>query len=125
MLGLALAGGGLVLLGLFFLVRTWMFVQRAVTVEGTVVGMDAKPSSKGTGYSPITEYRTPDGSVYRITESSSSSHPSVEVGETVPVKYDPAKPDKGRLTRPLYLWGLGGFLVLLGLVLAVAGLALG
>jgi hypothetical protein len=122
MVGIPIAGAVMIALGLFFLWRTWSFLQRAVDTEGVVVGMKESRSSKGSGYSPIFEYRSADGAMHRVTEGSSSSHPGVAVGDTVPVKYDPKRPDKGRLAKPLNLWGFGGFFVFLGTLFVVVGL---
>jgi hypothetical protein len=115
-------GAAFVAFGLFSLIRTRQFLQRAVTVEGTVVDLGAHSGSKGVVYSPTVEYRTPDGGVHRIEDEGSSSHPGVELGDTVPVRYDPGRPEKGRMGTPLRLWGLGGFFVLLGLIFLVVGL---
>ena len=123
-LGFLGAAAAMIAVGLFSIIRTRSFLKRAVDAEGLVVGMKTSSTSKGTSHSPITEYKTADGVVHRITESSGSSHPGVQVGDTVPVKYDPAEPAKGRLAKPYYLWGFGGFFVFLGLIFAIAAVAI-
>jgi hypothetical protein len=116
-------GAAFVAAGLFFGVRTWRFLQRAESTEGTIVAMETHSGSKGPTYSPVVEYAAADGTRHRVTEESSSSHPGVSVGDVVPVKYDPSRPEQGRLAKPFKLWGLPGFFVLLGLVFLVVGLA--
>jgi hypothetical protein len=39
----------------------------------------------------------------------------------VPVTFDPREPNKGWLARPFDLWGLPGFVVLMGLLFLFAG----
>lgn len=43
--------------------------------------------------------------------------------EMVLVKYDPQEPGKKPIAQPLYLWGIGGSCVLLGLIFLVAAIA--
>ena len=89
---------GLIALGVFFLLRTIAFLRRAVATEGTVVDMHASSGEHGPTYAPIVEYRRPDGQTQRFQEEGSSSHPGVSVGDRVPVKFDPERPERAAST---------------------------
>lgn len=113
---------GLVALGLFFLLRTVAFVRGAVATEGTVVDMETYRGERGPTYAPVVEYVRPDGRPQKFTEDGWSSHPGVKVGDTVPVKFDPERPEQARINRPFRIWGLPVFFFLLGAVFLVASL---
>jgi hypothetical protein len=85
--------------------------------------MQHRSGSRGPTYSPVVEYRTPDGTSHQVTEGWASSRPGMKVGDVVPVKYDPERPDRGRLAKPFYLWGLPGFFFLMGVTFLAADLA--
>lgn len=113
---------GLIALGVFFLLRTIAFLRRAVATEGTVVDMHASSGEHGPTYAPIVEYRRPDGQTQRFQEEGSSSHPGVSVGDRVPVKFDPERPEHARIDRPFRIWGLPAFFFLLGAIFLVVSL---
>ncbi len=85
--------------------------------------MEPRSGQRGTTYSLVREYVHPDGLRQRFTTQGSSSHPRMDIGETVPVKFDPAHPERARVDRPFQVWGLPGFFLLMGaMFLATAGL---
>jgi hypothetical protein len=114
---------GLIGLGAFFLLRTIAFLRGAVATQGTVVDMESHSGEHGPTYTPVVEYLRPDGQPQRFTEEGSSSHPGVQVDDTVPVKFDPERPEKARINRPFRLWGAPVFFFLLGAVFLVASQA--
>jgi hypothetical protein len=127
-LGLSFAGGGalLILIGVFWFWRIRRFLKRAVATEGTVLGHEMRASSSSSGgtstsYHPVVQFVTADGQPVQYTERFGSSPPSHDVGETVPVKYDPSQPDKARIATGFRLW-FGPVLVGgMGLVFLVVG----
>lgn len=111
---------GMVALGLFFLLRTIAFLRGAVATQGTVVGMEQYPGDHGPTYSPVVECVRPNGQPQRFTEESSSSHPGLQVGDAVPVKFDPERPESARIDQPFRMWGLPAFFFLLGAIFLAA-----
>lgn len=115
-------GAAFTVAGLLLAVRTWVFLRGATTVQGRVVELAPSSGENGTVYSPVVEYATPAGT-HRVTSDSRSSHPRAKVGQPMSVKYDPDRPDRGKIARPLDLWGLAGLFGFLGLTFVVVGLA--
>lgn len=96
---------------------------RAVGVEtvGAVVQNEVqRPSPGGPYYRAVVSYRPGDGAApVRFTDPFASSRPRWRVGESVPVRYDPARPARARIDAgpvsdllPSVLLGLAGLLVL-------------
>ena len=111
---------GMFALGVFFLLRTMAFLRGAVATTGTVVDMERYSGEHGPTYTPVVEYVRPDGLRQRFSEEGSSSRPGCAVGDTVPVKFDPENPERARIDRPLRLWGLPAFFLLMGAVFIAA-----
>ena len=122
-LGFGLAGGIVAALGLLSLVRTLLFVRRAERAEGRIVGRELYSGSGGRGptYKPVIEFATPDGAVHRFTDPIQSNRPG-DVGDTVPVRYDPRRPGRARLDKPFRLWFVPGLLLFIGATFLAAGL---
>ncbi len=117
-------------LGIFFYFRTRSFLERAVEVQGTVTGhVESRSSDSGTTYRPTVQYTSADGQSQEFTDRMGSSPPSHDVGESVPVKYDPQNPGKARIGTAGRLWlipvilsssgvlflAIGGFLAAAGI----------
>jgi hypothetical protein len=92
------------------------FEEHAVRVEARVIGLVQRRSNHGSSpvYAPVFRFTTNDGQVVRVTSSSASSPPAYEVGQTVPLLYDPGRPQRAeeitfssRYLAPLLLLGLG------------------
>lgn len=121
-MGTETIGIALVALGLFFLVRTLLFLRGAVSTQGKVVGLENRGGSRGPTYSPVVEYAAADGVLRRFTEAHSSNRPGVEVGDPIPVKYDPNRPERARIDKPFRLWFLPGLLLSMGIPFALTDL---
>ena len=112
-------------LGIFFYVRTRRFLRTAVETTGTIVDLiESRSSEGGTTFQAVVEFQTADGRSIRWQESMASNPPAGQPGEQIPVKYDPANPDKARIAKTFRLWFLSGLLVLLGLVFLAIGAGL-
>lgn len=124
--GILLAVGAIELLvGLFFYFRTRSFLERALDTTGTVKGFSQSSSSEGgTTYHPVVAYAAADGRTLEFTDSIGSNPPAFEVGETVPVKYDRARPESAKIAKPLRIWLVAGLLTSMGALSAAVGVLL-
>jgi hypothetical protein len=118
LLGFTGTGAGL-------LVGAWMFysgneelIARGRRIEGTVVALDYRKH----GYAPVYEYEV-DGQVHRYRSNTSTSPPSVSVGDQVAVWVDPADSERvlvdtfaERYLLIVILGPLGLLFTLIGLV---------
>jgi Protein of unknown function (DUF3592) len=112
-------------LGIFFFVRTRRFRRRAVETTGTIVDLiESSGSEGGTVYQAVVEFQTADGRAIRWQESMASNPPAGQPGEQIPIKYDPANPNKARIAKTFRLWFLSGLLGLLGLLFLGLGVVL-
>lgn len=91
----------------------WSMVEfraHAVRTDGEVIGFVTSRGSKGgTMYSPQVRYSIPapeggPGASYEIRGSVSSSSRSYEIGDRVPVWYQPEHPENGRIDSFMEQW---------------------
>jgi hypothetical protein len=90
-----LTAGILAVIALFLIWRTVAFHRRAVDTTGTVVDYVVSSGQDGTSYRPVIQFLV-DGQVVQFTDRMGTSPPRYEVGEQIPVKYDPKKPTKAK-----------------------------
>jgi hypothetical protein len=126
--GTIIAGVGalFLLIGLVLIGRAAAFLRGAIATEGTVVDLE-ESRDIDTGsirYAPVVKFTTAEGQTTQFTDPSGTSPNPYEIGETVPVKYDPSKPHKARIPTALRLWVAPAILVVLGGGLLVGGLVL-
>jgi hypothetical protein len=124
--GLLVAGIGALMLGigLFLFFHTRAFLSRAVAVTGTVVDFRVTRDAEGPAYQPIISFETTEGETRRFMDSVGTGEPGFEVGESAPVAYDPANPERTKLVNRFHLWFLPGLLSSLGAVVLAMGVAL-
>ena len=100
--------GGLVVTGAVFALREYRFINRAAHGRGTVVEVNRRTEHDKDGthsyFYPVVEFRTQDDRIVRITSSVGSDPPAYEVGEAVPVLYDPAAPASGCIDSFIERW---------------------
>ncbi|PBJ09034.1 DUF3592 domain-containing protein [Flavobacterium sp. ACN6] len=114
--------GAALLTGAFFLYQNKSaFLEKAVSVQGTVIEMVAKRSDNSTTYSPVISFKTKSGQEITFSSSISSNPPSYSVNETVEVLYNPADPKEANINTfsslwigPLILGGIGIVFFLIG-----------
>lgn len=97
------------------------FLEKAETVQGTVIEMIAKRSDDSTTYSPVVSFKTKTGQDITFTSSVSSSPPSYSVNETVEVLYDPSDPSDANINGFTSLWLSVLILGILGAVFFLIG----
>jgi hypothetical protein len=114
-----------VAIGAFLYFRTRRFLETAVDTKGTVTGFEESYSSDtGTSYMPVVEFTGADGEKRKFTDSMASNPPGYDVGETVPVKYDPSDPEDARIAKRFRLWFAAGLLGSMGLTFLIVGVIL-
>lgn len=116
-----LVAGLLVLIGLFFFIRTRIFIGRAQAGKGSVIKM----VHRGRGYAPVYQFRTVDGQTIVTQATLSTNPPRFEVGQAIDVLYETENPQKNRINHWLNLYFLPGLLGGIGLVFGAVGIAFG
>lgn len=100
------------------------FLDRAVTVQGTVTELLPSRSDNSTTYKPVVAYTTKDGKQIEFTSSVSSNPPSYHEGETVEIFYDPADPYDAEINGFVSLWLAPLILGILGTVFSLIGFSI-
>jgi hypothetical protein len=104
--------------------QTAAFARRAVQTTGVVVRFDPKypPPPRARRYRPIVLFRTSAGVEVEFRHEIGRKPPAYEVGEVVPVWYDPPRPASARIVHswwslygvPVLFVGVGALFVALG-----------
>jgi hypothetical protein len=91
--------------GAYAAYTSWQLQTNGETTTGTVV--ELKEQSDGEGgcctYVPVVEYVVNDQS-YSMEGDTASDPPQYEVGEEVPILYDPADPNTAQINKLLERW---------------------
>ena len=97
---------GFCLWGVYAAYISWQLEQNGVKTSGTVVRLEESDSSEGgcCVYSPVVEFVAKDEQTYSFESSNASDPPAYEVGEEVPVLYDPANPDTAQINKWSERW---------------------
>ncbi|MFC1737980.1 DUF3592 domain-containing protein [Planctomycetota bacterium] len=112
---------GVLGLGIYFSIKTNKFLETAVKTKGKVVVMEEDYSSDDTMYCPTFTFIDNTGKKHRVRSSLSSYPPKYEVGDTIPILYDPQNPSNADVDSFSNLW-LGS---VIAFVLSVPPLILG
>ncbi|MHC4758443.1 MAG: DUF3592 domain-containing protein [Planctomycetota bacterium] len=91
-------------LGTYFTIKTNKFLETAVKTEGKVVEMEKSYSDGNSRYCPIFTFVDNTGNEQRARSSVSSYPPPYEVGDNIPVLYDPQNPEKADIDSFWNLW---------------------
>lgn len=110
---------GLMFVGAYYGRVSWDLVQSGQQTMGVVTGYEENHSREGgLTYSPIIAYTAADQS-HTFVSSNSSYPPAYEIGEEVPLLYNPQDPTLARVDSWWELWllptMLGGAAVILAL----------
>jgi len=108
------------LCALYFFLDTANFVRIAKPIRGRVVRLATRQSTgfrwPASTYAPVVTFTTPEAQVVTFTATVSSNPSRYEVGDTVPVLYDPLNPVRARLGTLLDLWFWSLLLVVFGAI---------
>lgn len=95
-------------------------VVKIETVQNTLPFVD-KSNGSGTYYYPLIRFTAKSGKVVDFRASSGSQHVQYAIGDTVPVLYDPAEPQDGRIDTLWGVWGAPIILVGIGAIFLLIG----
>jgi len=99
------------------------FVQIAKHTDGKIIRMiEHKDKDEDTAYFPVFSFRDGQGKEQVIHSSSGSFPPAYEVGDTVPVLYNPNDPSNAKIDSFFSIWGIPFITGIIGLVVLPAGL---
>jgi len=106
---LALVSFSLAVLALVLLYRRLSLFVRSVCVTGKLTGWHESPEigeSRGISYwHPKVAFVALDGVTYEIIASAGfNPKPKMELGLPMPIRYDPARPDKAKVNSILHFW---------------------
>lgn len=119
-----LIAGCSLLISLLAAIVTVDFLRDAKATTGTIVASETKTNDDGTLlYRPTFAFSV-DGRDYSVTPTSYVSPSPGDVGNRVPVLYDPSRPSNARIDSFVYTWMLPTVSFLLGLVFGLLHLAL-
>lgn len=130
-----LIGLGFIVLGVISGIQDTKLALKGTLAQGRVVSIEQRssttvdgPKSHQTGvkrpsvtYAPVVEFTSADGRPYRFVSSLGHGRPQHEVGQVVDIVYDPVNPQRADLRSATWAVGLAVLPVLVGLVLAAAG----
>jgi hypothetical protein len=117
--------GILMLLGatyLYFDTRAWL--KRSVEAQGSVIEMVAV-RDRETGsltFAPLIRFQTTDGKMVEFRSTFQSNPPAYTVGQTVPVLYDPDRPNSAAIVSLFSIWGVTIILSAVGAIFLVVGI---
>ena len=119
----------LLAIGVFLWMRTRRFLRTAVDTTGVIVDLiESSGSEGGTVYQAVVEFQTREGRTVRWTESMASSPAAGDVGDQLPMKYNPENPQEARIARFFRMWfvsvlltGMGAMFGATGAVLLILG----
>ncbi len=126
---LLLTGVGLGVGGLISRSRTQRFVETAVRSHALVTGLEQRRGSKHTVmYHPVLRFKTEAGAQHEVVSPVGSKPSPYKPGHTVPILYNPARPEEVRIHSFLHVWlfplvlgGMGALFFILGGVLVLMG----
>lgn len=117
------AGIAMIALGMFMGVRTVMFLTTAEQTEATVVDVERRTDTTGTGsdrrtstvYYPTVTFSDTDGNEHTEKSFVGSSGFDFAEGQVIDIYFDPDDPDNFRISSFFAMWGFTIFPIILGL----------
>lgn len=96
---------GFCLWGVYAGVTSWQLQTNGETTTGIVVELKEQSDAEGgcCTYVPVVEYSV-DDQEYSIEGGTASDPPQYEVGEEVPILYDPSDPGRAQINKGLERW---------------------
>jgi len=115
-------GTGLILLavGAIPVIVTLHFLRTAVETTGTIVELRVAPGD-GIAFQAVVDFKTHEGETIRWTQFGWRSRFPGNVGEEIPMKYNPQNPHRARTADAVFMWVFGGILSSMGLLLCGIG----
>jgi hypothetical protein len=91
--------------GVYALFTAYKLENTGSITTGTVIEMEESSTNEGgcCVYSPVIEFQV-NGQTYTFDGGNASNPPAYQVGETVPVIYDPTDPDTAQINKWSERW---------------------
>lgn len=126
--GMILLGSSFFMISLILAVRKKLKLKRFVKTTGIVTNVEkslgmrqSMGTPRNTLYKPTVRFQTADGQICDYTPQVSNNVSNYNVGEQIPVFYDPQKAEKPLIGTPFKMWfGLAVF-GLVGIFFAFMG----
>lgn len=115
----------LMIVGMYFIFSTYLFISKAVRTEATVVDFKHMTMGGRSSSAPIIEFVTKTGEKKRIESSISSRSPGLDRGEKVEIFYNPNNFYQVKINKFLYLWFLPALALVLGLAAFIMRIQMG
>ncbi len=122
--GFLLVGAILAIIGLTWVTKTALFLQRGQLTTGEIVTVEERIGTHagredrfrgGTSYKPWVAYTDTSGHRHIIASTRSVASDTFTTGDAVQVCYDPLKPDEMFIVHTRILWLAPGIISALGL----------
>ncbi len=111
------------LLTLGFAAHTLIFIERSVTATGTIVELREKQDDEGSvTYAPAFTFSLKDGNQQTVVSNVGSNPSPFEVGEKVPVRYEPDDPSDAAINSFGQTWGFSIGFGIAAIVMTLFGL---
>ena len=109
----------MILLGLYFGYRSYIFTQNAIYTTATIVDfVEREDEEDGTiSYAPVFIFKDMQGNSYKVVSNTSSNPPVGEVGDEIEILYDPRDPQNAEQNSFFSIWGLSA--ILIGIALSI------
>ncbi|MDP3976258.1 MAG: DUF3592 domain-containing protein [bacterium] len=105
----------------YFILQTIQFIRVSVTTTGVVTDIQSYRGNDDTTYSSIVTFAPKRGEEITFTQSSSSSWIPYNIGDTVPVRYNPENPKDAEINSFTDLWMIPLILFIMGAVIFGVG----
>lgn len=113
---------GTLAVGLYYGYNSWHLTTQGNRIVGTVVQMISSEDDNGDySYAPLVQYEV-NGSTYTYESHNYTNPPAYQEGQQVQLLYDPARPDKARISNFLELWLLPFLMIPFALITAAVNL---
>lgn len=80
------------------------FLKKAEKTQGTVLDVVERKTSDGKSYYPVYSFVDVYGTRHKIYSKSGSYPPEYEIGDSIPIFYDPENPEKIKMDSFASLW---------------------
>lgn len=120
-------GAILILISLAFFIKTLIFLSHDnLVAEGKVIALEQNvPTGRGGyTYNPTIEFTDGNGTVHifksKYGEGKNTYYPTWEIGQTIPVIYDPSRPELAEIKSFRSQWLFAVFPFIMGAIFFVA-----
>lgn len=96
---------GLLIAAFYLYQNSSMFLEGAVTTEGTVIELVRSSSEDSITYRPVVQFTPQNNSAMKFLSVTGSNPPAYSPGQRVEVLYDPDNPANAKLKSFFSLWG--------------------